>query len=372
VGAAEARKSKGGTGRARDGTGRDQGGTGRARDATGRARATSRRSLARTRRAGESKKTVLVALAANAMIALAKLAGGLLSGSAAMLAEAAHSVADTTNQCFLLVSIALGSRAPDESRPFGYGQERFVWTFMAAVGMFLAGATFAVGFGAYELITSGGESEGFLVAYVILGIAFLAEGTSWTRAFRQARREARKSDRPLVRHTRETRDPNLKMVLLEDTAALIGIALAAVGIALNEVTGQLFWDPIASILIGVLLVSVALWMGRDVKHLLVGSAARPEEREAIEGVIESYDEVDEVKELLTLVLGPNALLVAARIDLGEDVDSRQVEQVSTEIDHRIREVVPDATEVFLDATPGRHARDGGDFERRPAGHGGAR
>jgi cation diffusion facilitator family transporter len=339
----------------------------KSRDGTGRARATSRRSLARTRRAGESKKTVLIALAANAVIALAKIAGGLLSGSAAMLAEAAHSVADTTNQCFLLVSIALGSREPDESRPFGHGQERFVWTFMAAVGMFLAGATFAVGFGAYELITRGGESEGFLVAYVILGIAFVAEGTSWTRAFRQTRREARKSDRPLVRHARESRDPNLKMVLFEDTAALIGIALATAGIALNEVTGQLFWDPIASILIGALLVSVALWMGRDVKHLLVGSAARPEEREAIEDVIESYDEVDAVKELLTLVLGPNALLVAARIDLRDDLDSRRVEGVSTEIDHRIREVVPDATEVFLDATPDREVRNGEGFERRPAG-----
>jgi cation diffusion facilitator family transporter len=284
-----------------------------------------------------------------------------------MFAEAGHSVADTTNQCFLLVSIALGRREPDESRPFGHGQERFVWTFMAAIGMFLAGATFAIGFGGYELITGGGESEGFLVAYVILGIAFVAEGTSWTRAFRQTRRESRGSDRPPLRYARESRDPNLKMVLFEDTAALIGLVLATVGIALNEVTGEIFWDPIASILIGFLLVSVALWMGRDMKHLLVGSAARPEEREAIEEVIEGYEEVNEVQELLTMVLGPNALLVAARLNLRDDLEGRQIEQVSTEIDHQIREVVPDVTEVFLDATPGREARDHEGFERRPAG-----
>jgi cation diffusion facilitator family transporter len=327
----------------------------KSKDGTGRARATSRRSLPRTRRAGESKRTVLVAIAANAVIAIAKLGGGLISGSAAMLAETAHSVADTTDQCFLLVSIALGRREPDESRPFGHGQERFVWTFMAAIGMFLAGATFAIGFGAYELITGGGESEGFAVAYVILGMAFVAEGTSWTRAFRQTRREARKSDRPLLRHARESRDPNLKMVLLEDTAALIGLVLATLGIALNEITGQLFWDPVASVLIGLLLVSVALWMGRDVKHLLVGSAALPEERQAIEKVIEGYDEVTQVQELLTMVLGPNALLVAARIDLRDDLDGRQVERVSSEIDRKIREVVPDATEVFLDPTPRREA-----------------
>jgi cation diffusion facilitator family transporter len=310
---------------------------------------------------------VLVAIAANALIALAKLAGGMISGSAAMLAEAAHSVADTTDQCFLLVSIALGRREPDESRPFGHGQERFLWTFMAAIGMFLAGATFAIGFGAYELITGGGESEGFLVAYVILGVALVAEGTSWARAFRQTRREARESDRPLLRHARQSRDPNLKMVLFEDTVALIGLVLATVGIALNEVTGLLFWDPIASILIGLLLVSVALWMGRDAKHLLVGWAALPQEREAIEKVIEGYDEVTEVRELLTMVLGPNALLVAARIDLRDDLDGRQVERVSSEIDRQIREAVPDATEVFLDPTPRRERQAAPGFERRAAG-----
>jgi cation diffusion facilitator family transporter len=337
------------------------------KDGTARARATSRRSLQRTRRAGESKKTVLVAIAANAVIALAKLAGGLISGSAAMLAEAAHSVADTTDQCFLLVSIALGRREPDESRPFGHGQERFLWTFMAAIGMFLAGATFAIGFGAYELIKGEGENEGFLVAYVILGIALVAEGTSWARAFRQTRREAHKSDRPLLRHARQSRDPNLKMVLFEDTVALAGLVLATVGIALNEITGLLFWDPIASILIGLLLVSVAFWMGRDAKHLLVGWAALPEERDAIEKVIEGYDEVTEVQELLTMVLGPNALMVAARIDLRDDLDGRQVERVSSEIDRQIREVVPDATEVFLDPTPRREARAAPGFERGAVG-----
>jgi cation diffusion facilitator family transporter len=317
------------------------------------ARAVSRRSLRRARQAGESRRTVIIALLANAVIAVAKAAGGLLTGSAGMLAEAAHSLADTTNQSFLLVSIALGAREPSPSRPFGSGQERFLWTFVAAVGMFLAGAIFAIGFGAYELMTGGGESEGFAIAYVILAVAFAAEGTSWVRARRQVGREARSAEKRLLRFVRETRDPNLKMVLFEDSAALAGLVLAAAGIALNEITGQTFWDPIASILIGLLLISVAFWIGRDARHLLIGTAALPEEREAIERTIEGYDEVDEVQELLTLVLGPNALLVAARIDLRDDVDGERVERVSTEIDRRLREVVPDVTEVFLDATPAR-------------------
>src|SRR3954462_2601024 len=178
-----------------------------------RAKPTSERSLARVRDAGESRKTVLIALVANALIALAKLGGGLLSGSAAMFAEAAHSLADTTNQAFLLVSIQLGKREPTPERPFGFGQERYLWTFMAAVGMFLAGAIVAIGFGGVELATGGGgsegflvagggETEGFLVAYVVLGISFLAEGTSWMRAFRQTRGEARDAGKPILRYAR--------------------------------------------------------------------------------------------------------------------------------------------------------------------------
>ncbi len=317
-----------------------------------RASRVSRRSLGRSA-GGASRTTVLVALCANATIAVAKLFGGLASGSSAMLAEAAHSLADTTNQVFLLVSIKLSKRPPTASHPFGYGQERFLWTFLAAIGMFVAGATFAIGYGLFELISGRGEEGGFTVAYVILGISFAAEGTSWVRALRQTRSEAEAAGRPTLRHLRESRDPNVKMVLFEDTAALVGLALATAGIALHQLTGSPVWDSSASVVIGLLLVSVALFMGRDAKHLLVGAAAQPGERDRIERTIEGFDEVERALEVLTLVLGPNALLVAARIDLRPDIDSDRIEEVSFEIDRRVRDVVPDVTEVFLDATSGR-------------------
>jgi cation diffusion facilitator family transporter len=297
----------------------------------------------------ESRKTVLIALAANAAVALVKLAGGLLSGSTAMLAEAAHSVADTTNQAFLLVSIRLGGREPNPDQPFGYGQLRFLWTFMAAVGMFLAGAVFAIGYGVYALM-AGEEAGGFLVAYVTLAIAFAAEGVSWLRAVRQVRGEAREADMPLLRYVRGSRDPNVKMVLFEDTAALVGIFIAFAGIVTDQITGSSLFDPAASIAIGVLLAGVALWMGRDVSHLLIGAAARPEERDALDRALDEFDEVDHVVELLTMALGPNALMVAARIDLADGLEPNEVEEVSDRIDERLREVVPDVTEVFLDAT----------------------
>jgi cation diffusion facilitator family transporter len=311
---------------------------------------TSRRSVERTRRStAASRKTVMIALASNATVGVVKLFGGLVSGSTAMLAEAAHSVADTTNQAFLLVSIALGQREPSPDQPFGYAQMRFLWTFVAAVGMFLAGAVFAIGYGIYELL-SGEGTTGFVVAYITLAISFVAEGISWLRALRQVRVEAREAELPLVRYVRGSRDPNVKMVLFEDTAALVGIFIAFAGIAIDQITGSSVFDPAASIAIGLLLVGVAAWMGHDVSHLLIGAAARPEERDELERAIEEFDEVDKVVELLTMALGPNALLVAARIDLADGLEPDRVEAVSDEIDQRLRDVVPDVTEVFLDAT----------------------
>ncbi len=317
-----------------------------------RARQLSRRSLGRARDVADSRRTVLIALASNAVIAVAKVFAGIASGSAGMLAEAAHSLADTTNQSFLLLSISLGKREPTRDRPFGFGQERYLWTFMAAVGMFLAGSIFAIGFGIYELTTGGGETEGFAIAYAVLALSLVAEGTSWMRAMRQTRAAAQAAGKPMLRYARESRDPNTKMVLFEDSAALIGIAIATTGIALNEITGSTFWDPLASVSIGLLLVAVALWMGRDAKHLLIGSAARPDERRQLERVIEDHPEVVAVRELLTMVLGPKALLVAARVDLDDEIEAARVERVSNEIDRELRDAVEDVTEVFLDATPG--------------------
>ncbi|HET6549882.1 MAG TPA: cation diffusion facilitator family transporter [Solirubrobacter sp.] len=312
---------------------------------------TSRRSVDRMREAGASRKTVIIALTANAVIAVTKLAGGLISGSTALLAEAAHSLADTANQSFLLVSIALAKREPDADQPFGHGRQRYVWTFLAAVSMFVAGATFAVGYGIVELVAGGESSGGFLVAWITLAIALLAEGASWIRAVRQTRGEAKEAGRPWLKHVRNSRDPSVKMVLFEDSAALLGVLIACAGIGLHQLTGQPYWDAGASVAIGLLLIGVAIWMGTDTGRLLTGAAARPDEREQIGRVLEDDPGVVEVVELLTMVLGPNALLVAARLDVDDDLDGAGVEQAATRLDRKLRDALPDVTEVFLDATP---------------------
>jgi cation diffusion facilitator family transporter len=283
-------------------------------------------------------------------IAAAKIVAGVLSGSAAMYAEAAHSLADTTNQSFLLYSIGLSERPPDPAHPFGSGRERFLWTFVAAVGTFLAGAIFAIGWGVYELFNPpGGETE-FLIPFAVLGLSLLTEGFSWLRALRQTRREARREKLGHLEYVRLSRDPNVKMVLFEDTAALVGIALALFGILIDQLTHSSIFDPAASIAIGVLLVAVAGWMAHDTSELLVGGSARPAERTALGRALEEFAEIETVVELLTMVLGPNSLLVAARIDFADGLGDDDVERISETIEHRLREVVPDVTEVFLDAT----------------------
>jgi cation diffusion facilitator family transporter len=169
----------------------------------------SDRSLDRSRDSGGSRRTVLIALAANALIMVAKLAGGLISGSTALLAEAAHSLADTANQGFLLTSIGLAGKPPDDDHPFGHGRQTFLWTFLAAVGMFVAGAVFAIGYGVME-ISKGAESESsYAIAWATLGIAVIAEGASWLRAVRQTRGEAQAAGRPWRAHVRGSRDPNV-------------------------------------------------------------------------------------------------------------------------------------------------------------------
>lgn len=322
----------------------------------------SRRSLSRSRgKRKASRRTVLIALAANLTVMTAKAAGGVVSGSPAVLAEAAHSLADSMNQGFLLRSISLANREPTPDQPFGYGRERFLWTFVASLAMFLAGAVFAVGIGIYDLLTAQRSSAG-LAAYVPLGIASVAEGSSLVRAVRQTRREAAEAQLPLIEYIRGSRDPNVKMVLFEDTAAIIGIALALAGVLAGTLTGSRIFDPAASIAIGVLLVTVATWMAHDVSELLIGGAARPGERSAIERTLTEFAEVQTVLEVLTMVLGPNSLLVAARVDFAPGIDESGVESVSEAIEQRLREVVPDVSEVFLDATTPprgspRHRRD---------------
>jgi cation diffusion facilitator family transporter len=300
--------------------------------------------------ASESRRTVLVALAANAGIALAKLAAGVIGGSSAMLAEAAHSIADTTNQLFLLGSLRFAEREADEQHPFGYGKERFLWTFMAAIFIFVGGGLFSVYEGVSKLLHGGGEETGFGLSYAVLVIALVLEGASLLRALHQTRADAARSRSPIPRYVRTSRDPTTKTVVFEDSAAVIGVVLALIGVGLHQLTGSAAPDAIAAICIGVLLGVVAVGLWRDTRGLLIGEAALPEERQKLLEVLCRQSEVDHVVELLTMAMGPDSLLVAVRLDLADGLDSDDVERLAAELEREMREAVPAATHVFIDPT----------------------
>jgi cation diffusion facilitator family transporter len=305
----------------------------------------------------ESRKTIFAAMAANFAIALAKAVAGLLGRSPAMLAEAAHSVADTMNQVFLLVSLSLGERKPDEEHPFGYGKERFFWAFLAAVFIFVSGAVFSLYEGLRALLGDEQVEATFVISYAVLGFSLVAEGASLVRAVVQVRGEAGAESERVGSYLRQSTDPTVRTVLFEDSAAVVGVVLALVGVTLHQLTGERFWEGLASIAIGLLLVVVAYVLGRFSKGLLIGEAARPEQRELLREVIMNHPEVEAVLELLTMHLGPNALLVAVRLDLRDDLTAAQVEQLSNQIDRELRQAVEGVSQVFLDATPRPRPRE---------------
>ncbi|MEP7088676.1 MAG: cation diffusion facilitator family transporter [Nocardioidaceae bacterium] len=304
----------------------------------------------------DSLGTVLVAGSANLAIAVAKLVAGFLTGSSAMLAEGAHSVADTVNQLFLLTALSRSKKPADVQHPFGYGMERYFWSLLAAVGIFVLGAGYSVYEGIHSLIHPE-PVVALLVAYVVLAGSFLFEGTSWLKAVLQLRREAGQLDVGVFQHLLTTPDPTVKTVAFEDTAALVGILVAAGGITLHAVTGSGVWDGLASILIGVLLVAVAVALGSSSKRNLIGEAMPEESRRGLTAVINESAGVDVVVELLTMRLGPKDVLVAARVDVDDEATGGDLEAVADDVERRIKESYPEVRHVFLDpTTAGAEAR----------------
>lgn len=307
--------------------------------------------MPRRARARSTRRTVLIAGGANLFVAVIKLVAGLAAGSSAMLAEAAHSAADTLNQAFLLTSVHRGSRPADASHPFGYGQERYFWSLLAAFGIFIAGAGFSVFEGLLAFRRGGGGSVA--PAYAVLAISLLAEGTSLTRAYRQVRAEARQRRSAVLDHVRQSPDTTVKAALFEDTAAIAGLVLAAAGLALRQLTGSPVWDGGASIAIGVLLVAVAVKLGLDSRELLIGRAAGPQEQATIQAEIEATPGVDALLELLTMQIGPDDLIVAARVALADGISADQAEDLADGIDRQLTRQLPVTPHVFIDPTQRR-------------------
>jgi cation diffusion facilitator family transporter len=264
--------------------------------------------------------TVVLAFLANLLIAIAKSIAAYFTGSASMLAEAAHSWADAGNEIFLFVADRRAVRAPDQRHPMGHGREAYVWSMFAAFGLFTAGAVVSIWHGIQELLHPE-EAGNFVVAYVVLAVAFVLEGASFTQAYTQARRTAAERRRTVLDFILSTSNPTLRAVFAEDAAALVGILIAAGGVALHQVTGSAAPDAIGSILVGVLLATVAIFLIDRNRRFIVGEPVRPEVRARVLRDLLDRPDIDRVTYLHLEYVGPGRMYLVAAVDMvGDDVE----------------------------------------------------
>jgi len=286
---------------------------------------------------GESTLTVIIAFFANLAIAIGKTVVSLITGSASMMAESAHSWADTGNQVLLFVADKRGRKPADESHPLGYGRESYMWSLMAAFGLFSAGAVVSILEGVRKLTESGGEEASYTWAYVVLGVAFVFESISFFQAFRQTRKEAKKLERDVVEHAMQTSDPMLRAVFAEDSAALIGLVVAAIGVYLHQVTGNAVYDAIGSIVVGILLGAIAVLLINQNRRFITGQESDPALREATIDRLKRLPGVERVAYLRLEFVGPRQTYLVASVDLdGEQPESR-VAQRLRELEHELEQ-----------------------------------
>jgi cation diffusion facilitator family transporter len=293
----------------------------------------------------KTRGVVVIALVANVAIAISKVIAAFLTGSSAMLAEAAHTVVDTGNELSLLLGLRLASRPADPHHPFGYGKERYFWPLMASISMFVIGGTFSV-LRAIQTIISPNEIEYLNVNYWVLGASAVFDGTSFVLAFKGLRAQLGKLG--LWKAIRLTKDPTLFNVLFEDGAALIGLCLAFLGLCLYQLTGLVIFDSLASLLIGLLLGGVAIILAYESRSLLLGEAASPETQQKIIDAVNQVPEVVQVVDLLTMHMGPDDILVNMDLNLRDGLTTDHVEAAIDRVEDQIKRTIPQARRIFVE------------------------
>ncbi len=293
-----------------------------------------------------SRRAIVAAASANLGIAVAKIVAFAITGATSLLAEAIHSVADTGNQGLLLLGGRRSRQAPDERHPFGHGRERYFAAFVVALVLFSVGGLFAVYEGIQKVLHPH-ELGSPVVAFVVLGVAIVLESLSLRTAVQETA-HVRRPGQSYPTFIRSTTVPELPVVLLEDAGALVGLALALLGTALAEVTRQPRFDAVGSIAIGLLLIGIALVLGREMKSLLIGEAAEPEVVAAAQAALAGAPGVASVIHLRTLQLGPDDLLVAAKLELAGAPSYVETARTIDAVEVVLRAAVPSARLVFLE------------------------
>ncbi|MDR8408462.1 cation diffusion facilitator family transporter [Nonomuraea sp. 3-1Str] len=290
-------------------------------------------------------KAIIAALAANLAIAVSKFVAAFFTGSSSMLAEGIHSVADSGNQLLLLIGGKRAQRGQTREHPFGYGRERYFYAFVVAVVLFTIGAVFSLYEGIHKLSSDEGV-ESPIWAFAVLIFAIVAEGFSFRTAVKEA--NPQRGKQPWFTFIRRSKSPELPVILLEDLGALLGLLFALFGVAMAVITGNPVWDAIGTIMIGLLLAVIAIILAIETKSLLLGESATPEMERQICEALEAADEVERVIHMRTLHLGPEELLVAAKIAVAHNDTASEVARGIDEAERRIRAAVPIARVIYLE------------------------
>lgn len=296
-------------------------------------------------------KAIVAALLANAGIAIAKFIGWGITGSSSMLAEAVHSVADTSNQALLLLGTRTARRRPTEVHPFGYGRDRYFYSFVVALLLFSLGSLFAL-YEGFDKIRHPHELTSPMVAVVILLVAIVLESFSFRTAIIESNRVRGKLG--WWQFIRQAKTPELPVVLLEDAGALLGLVFALIGVSLSAVTGDPLWDAIGTLFIGALLGVIAVVLIIETKSLLIGEGARPEVLQTIIDELEA-GKVDRVIHIRTQYLGPEEMLVAAKIALSSQLSGKEIAEAIDAAEMRVRDRVPEARLIYLEPDLDRSA-----------------
>jgi cation diffusion facilitator family transporter len=304
--------------------------------------------------AHSSKLVIYAALAGNFAISVTKFVAGFFTGSSAMLTEGVHSLVDTGNQLLLLYGLRQSSRPADKYHPFGYGMELYFWTFLVAILIFAVGAGISIYEGVQKTLHPHPITNAY-VNYIVLGLSIAFEGAVWWIALREMLKI--KGNRSILRAVRDSKDPTVFTVLFEDTAAMLGLMTALIGIFLAQTLNIPALDGIASIIIGLILAATALFLAYESKSLLTGEAASPETVDQIQSILDSTKGVLNTNELLTLHLGPNDILVAVSLDFVNSISADDIEATVSEIENRITASISNVGRIFIEAqSEGGHLR----------------
>jgi cation diffusion facilitator family transporter len=294
---------------------------------------------------GDSSKAILAAFLANMGIAIAKFVGFATTGSSALLAESIHSVADSSNQGLLFLGGRRARKAPTELHQFGYGRSRYFWAFMVSVVLFGVGGLFSLWEGIHK-VGHPEEIDSPIVAFVIFGLAIVFEALALRTATRHANSE--RDGRSWIAYIRTSRSPELPVLVLEDSGAVVGLTFATIGVALAQITGNPVWDGVGTIAIGVLLVAIAIVLAVEMSSLLLGESARPEQTQRIESELAATAGVRSIIHVLTQHLGPDELLVAVKLEFEPDLTVPQLASAINDCEQRVRAAVPIAKRIYIE------------------------